>query len=528
MPAALNLPPSICAWLDSWGPELSNDLRSALDAASNRVLSGQQPSRPSSSSPLSNMALRVGTDCSGVESPLHALEALGVSFKHIFSSESASAPRKVIAANSKPGILLDDVKCQTMPVPHVDLYISGFSCKPFSMLHWKTELLNEPEAAIFFAVLQRIEAQRPAAYVLENVEGISRCLNQILPMLGQLGYQVSVLTLNPIDLGEPVHRPRVYFVGVRSDVAKLSQQQSQQFYETVWSELTRQRKHRNRCEFGSSLVPLWRRLLPDDHGLVSDHAEQRKQKWEEAKQQGYPDKRANPKWRQRHQDWSNKAQVPKVSTEGKLQWDQLGPDSLYLHLPRERDAWSKLIKQFDEPCRLVADLSQNLGRIPCRTDGSVPTITPGAHIVLGPVGRILLPIEKLLLHALPLHRMVLPDDISSSEIEDMGGNMMHLQTVAVAMAVALSLVDWGHPLAFQHTRAPAVQAVQAAQIKRTKGRKNCQCDKPRKCRAEKQLELRLRARFGLKKGKIQNQRKVVAKPKKKSGPSCLRGTRWQS
>ena len=105
-----------------------------------------------------------------------------------------------------------------------------------------------------------------------------------MPLLEDVGYQVSVLSLNPTELGEPVNRPRIYFVGVRSDVAKLSKEPSQLFYKHIWSHLTQKRLHRNKCEFGSSLVPLWCRLLPDDSDLVAAKRQERMQKWEDAKQ----------------------------------------------------------------------------------------------------------------------------------------------------------------------------------------------------------------------------------------------------
>ena len=58
-------------------------------------------------------------------------------------------------------------------------------------------------------------------------------MDKILPLLEDVGYQVSVLSLNPTELGEPVNRPRIYFVGVRSDVAKLSKEPSQLFYKHI-------------------------------------------------------------------------------------------------------------------------------------------------------------------------------------------------------------------------------------------------------------------------------------------------------
>ena len=42
--------------------------------------------------------LRVGTDCSGIEAPIHALKARGIPHRHSWSSEVAAAPRKVLLA----------------------------------------------------------------------------------------------------------------------------------------------------------------------------------------------------------------------------------------------------------------------------------------------------------------------------------------------------------------------------------------------------------------------------------------------
>ena len=55
------------------------------------------------------------------------------------------------------------------------------------------------------------------AFVLENVSGISRCMDQVTSLLKQAGYTVVVQSLNPLDLGEPLSLPRFYFLGIRKD-----------------------------------------------------------------------------------------------------------------------------------------------------------------------------------------------------------------------------------------------------------------------------------------------------------------------
>ena len=47
-------------------------------------------------------SIRVGTDCSGLETPLLSLRALGLAHEHLFSSEVKEKARKFIALNFGP------------------------------------------------------------------------------------------------------------------------------------------------------------------------------------------------------------------------------------------------------------------------------------------------------------------------------------------------------------------------------------------------------------------------------------------
>ena len=494
MPKSLELPAFLRSWLDCWGPNLLDDLRPIL-AAEGLALPSTcfVPDAAScSSSPCSPLPFRVGTDCSGVESPVHALQALGVSFRHLFSCESAWAPRQLIAENTPPEVaLLADVRVANDAVPFVDLYVSGFSCKPFSMLHGGTKLLEEPEAQIFFAVLKRIQQLQPPAFVLENVSGISRCMDEVMSLLQKAGYIVVVESLNPIGLGEPVSRPRFYFLGARADVALLGQEQAQSWYQRTWSQLRHLRASRHSSHSSpsspSSMTPLSNRLLPNNHDLVKAHTAVCYDRWKQAESEGFPDKSCRVKWQTAHPEWE-KQQTFHLS-EDDPQLAHLGPDSLMLHLPRERDGWWKLIRTMKEPGKVVADISQSLGRMPCRADGALPTITPGGHIVVAGAGRCLLPEEKLLLHGLPLHKIVIPEGVSANDLESMGGNMMHLQTVGLAMLLVLSIVDWSQPAA---RAAPAARPAIKQTLSKPKRKKSV-----RQTLQERKQEQAIKARFGM-------------------------------
>ena len=117
-------------------------------------------------------------------------------------------------------------------------------------------------------------------------------------------------------------------------------------------------------------------------------------------------------------------------------------DTLFLHLPRERDVWGKLQRTVGEADELTCDLSQSLGRNRVQVDGRLGTITPGSHLIVRSIGRAIIPYETLLLHAFPIHRMNFASSLSQKDLAVMGGNAMHVQVVGVAMLLALFLVDW--------------------------------------------------------------------------------------
>ena len=63
-------------------------------------------------------------------------------------------------------------------------------------------------------------AVRPACFVLENVKGIARVKSKVVKALKWNGfYLVAALKMDPSELTEPLQRPRIYFFGIRADVA---------------------------------------------------------------------------------------------------------------------------------------------------------------------------------------------------------------------------------------------------------------------------------------------------------------------
>ena len=513
--SCVRLPKSLRSWLDGWGDKLSSDFIDAVLAETRFPnLQDNLQSCP---------RLLVGTDCSGVESPIHALRALNVDHSHVFSCEFAAAPRCVIRDNSPPEFALfeDVTKFEEQAVPRVHLYVAGFSCKPFSMLHVNTRLLQEDQAKIFFATLGRMRTLKPPLAVLENVQGIKRCIEDVQQLIEAEGYVVMYLLLNPVDLGEPVNRPRYYFLCVRNDVSAVTAVEGQAIYERLYMHL----KHRVTRQ-----ISVEERLLPANHELVRCHQEHRRQKWAKAKESGFPDSSTRTKWKTRHELYKEDFADDFNPTS-----DLVSPDELFLHLPRERDAWQILSRRkYVEGQDLIADLSQNLGRIPHGL-GRVPTITPGSHLVFGRAGRALAPMEKMLLHALPLHKMKFDHSLKDTDFEDMGGNMMHLQTVGVAMLVGMSLVNWASvDEAFAVVPAVAVKSEKSAVVPAVAVKSEKKPTHKLSAAMAKKLESKLRSRFGIACPKSQTKmvkhttsKKMMATAGKKPHKiACLRGTRW--
>ena len=171
--------------------------------------------------PRSDRVMTIGTDCSGLDVPVLAMKALGLRVEHAFSSEVVDWKWEFIRLNSSPktaifeNMLLRDRES----LPRCDIYCCGFSCKPFSSLHTRSRLFREREAKVFFETLRTIRAMRPPVAILENVEGIRKVMPRVLKELKGAGsYAIVVCHIDPRDGGEPVSRPRTYFVLVRLDL----------------------------------------------------------------------------------------------------------------------------------------------------------------------------------------------------------------------------------------------------------------------------------------------------------------------
>ena len=174
--------------------------------------------------------LKIGTDCSGIEAPIQALEKIckvnNLKYEHIFSSENNQYAIDCLKENYKPNILYGDIqKRNVKDIPDIDIYVSGFPCQPFSKANkFKTKV--DPRLNLFENCLDVIVEKEPKIFILENVKTLvtlnkGSYFNEILSRLENNGkYNVNWKVMNSKDYGIPQSRDRLYIIGILKTESK--------------------------------------------------------------------------------------------------------------------------------------------------------------------------------------------------------------------------------------------------------------------------------------------------------------------
>jgi len=177
------------------------------------------------------MNIRIGTDCSGIEAPIQALDKLVKRFKHlsyhhVFSSEIDPYAIECIKENYKPRILYGDMKKRDLlSIPPIDMYVSGFPCQPFSIAN-KFKSPVDPRLDLSKNCVDVIFHSKPACFILENVITLATLnegsyFNDIIQQLETDNiYNIHWSKMNTKDYGIPQSRKRIYIIGLRKDVCK--------------------------------------------------------------------------------------------------------------------------------------------------------------------------------------------------------------------------------------------------------------------------------------------------------------------
>jgi len=171
--------------------------------------------------------LKIGTDCSGMETPVMALKKLKVPYEHCFSCDIDKHVKTQILKNFPPKVWFDDLMTRDNSLastPGVDLYLAGFPCQPFSAAGLQKGF-KDKRGMVFYGCADYIDTKRPRAFVLENVKRLmthdkGNTFKQVMHTLKGIGegaYEVQCQLLNSQEHGVPQSRPRIYIVGIRKD-----------------------------------------------------------------------------------------------------------------------------------------------------------------------------------------------------------------------------------------------------------------------------------------------------------------------
>lgn len=106
----------------------------------------------------------------------------------------------------------------------IDLVAGGPPCQGFSVAGRMDA--GDPRSQLIFSYCQAIETIKPKAFIMENVKALmvlerfSNVRDELLKRFDTAGYEVTMHLLNAADYGVPQARERVFFIGIRKDLAK--------------------------------------------------------------------------------------------------------------------------------------------------------------------------------------------------------------------------------------------------------------------------------------------------------------------
>ena len=116
----------------------------------------------------------------------------------------------------------DITKVNVKNIPTHNILCAGFPCQPFSQAGYKKGF-DDDRGVLFFYIAKIIKEKHPECFFFENVRGLlthdnGRTFSIIKDTLLDLGYTFHYKVIKASDFNLPQHRPRLYMVGLRSDI----------------------------------------------------------------------------------------------------------------------------------------------------------------------------------------------------------------------------------------------------------------------------------------------------------------------
>ncbi|KAM0792935.1 hypothetical protein ACM66B_002694 [Microbotryomycetes sp. NB124-2] len=427
---------------------------------------------------LDGRALRVGTMCSGTESPLLALGLISNSLKsltgkqlkieHIFSCEIEPFKQAYIERNFAPPLLFRDVtelgedEALTAygglaAVPgDIDMLVAGTSCVDYSPLNTKkktidargesgqSRLLQLCSHALtvtvctgrtFFGMMDYVVKHKPAIVILENVSGAP--WDEVVERFGKIDYSATYIRLDTKHYYIPHTRSRGYLLAVPKE-AGLG-------VVDKWSEQVR-----NLARPAS--VPLEAFLLSTDDPRIH----RARQELAVDRQNKDGTKRATVDWircESRHAQardqemlglgrpltaWQDNGGAPTMPDGAWNDWASVQTERV---LDLMDISFLRLaLKGTDVSYKSALwNLSQNVDRTTASVKlGICPCLTPNMIPYLASRGGPIVGLEALALQGLPIDELLLTRE-NTDQLADLAGNAMSSTVVGAAILAALSV-----------------------------------------------------------------------------------------
>ena len=156
----------------------------------------------------------------------------------------------------------DLTKIDTEKLPYFDIMIAGFPCQTFSVMGQRKGFEDE-RGQIIYSLIRILKAKGVPYFILENVKGLvnhdkGRTIKIIMKAFDDAGYYASYKVLNSLEYGVPQMRERVYFIGIKKDVARKGK-------EYIWPQ--------------ASAFPDIKNYLVDDNNEISASMKQTLEKY---------------------------------------------------------------------------------------------------------------------------------------------------------------------------------------------------------------------------------------------------------
>jgi DNA (cytosine-5)-methyltransferase 1 len=157
----------------------------------------------------------------GIGGTRHAFEQEGG--KCVFTCEIDEDAQDVYERNWGDPVSEQDIRdIEPECVPDHDVLLACWPCPSFSRMGERTALSDE-RGALFYEIIDILEAKQPNAFLLENVKnlrfiGDGAAFRIVVDALEEAGYEIYCETLNALDFGLPQNRERLIIVGFREDL----------------------------------------------------------------------------------------------------------------------------------------------------------------------------------------------------------------------------------------------------------------------------------------------------------------------